>query len=128
MVHQGQGLAFSFKAGDNLPCVHASFDDLESNLTADGLLLFSKVNDAAAAFANLAEELVTSDHIAGLFEEGQVELAGSGEAVEGIGAAVMRGEERSDFLAQEGVGAASGLEISLALGFSAEIEGGIEEI
>ncbi len=52
MVHQGQGLAFGFEAGDDLAGVHAGLDDLERDPAADGLFLLGQVDHSHAAFAN----------------------------------------------------------------------------
>ena len=47
--------------------VHAELDDLERHAAAHRLLLLRHVNDAAAAFADLLEQLVAADAVAGLF-------------------------------------------------------------
>jgi hypothetical protein len=67
MIHQGQGLALGFKASDNAFGVHAQLDDLEGHAAANGFLLFGHIDDAAAAFANLLEKLVTADAVARFF-------------------------------------------------------------
>ena len=69
MVHQGQGLAFGFEAGHDLFGVHAELDNLEGDLAADRFLLLGHVNDAAAALADLLEELVAADGVARLLSD-----------------------------------------------------------
>ena len=70
MVHHGQCLTLGFKAGDHLFGVHPRFNDLQGNLSADGPLLLSNVNDAEAAFADLLQQFVRTDLRAGLFGDG----------------------------------------------------------
>ena len=61
MVHQGQRLSLGLEASDHLVGIHAQFDDLESHLAADGLLLLGHVDHRHAAFADLLQELVPPD-------------------------------------------------------------------
>ena len=61
MVHDGQGLALGFEAGDDLGRVHARLDDLEGNRALDRVLLLGHVDDAHAPFADLLQELVGAD-------------------------------------------------------------------
>src|SRR5437879_2862793 len=70
MVHQRQCLALGFEAGDDLFGVHAQLDDLEGHAALDWLSLLSHIDHAAAAFADLLEELVTSDDVPGPLGEG----------------------------------------------------------
>ena len=58
VVHQRESLPLRREAGDHLFGVHAKLDQLESDPPTDGFLLFGHVNDSAAAFANLLEQLV----------------------------------------------------------------------
>ena len=67
MIHQRQRLALGLEPGDDLFRVHAQLDDLEGHPAADRLLLFGHIDHSAAAFANLLEEFVTPDTVAGLF-------------------------------------------------------------
>lgn len=53
MIHEGQGLALGFKAGDDLSRVHAQLDDLQRYPPFDRFFLFRHVDNSAAAFANL---------------------------------------------------------------------------
>jgi hypothetical protein len=69
MVHHGEGLALGFEASDDGLCVHAQPDDFEGDTAAHGFLLFGHVNNTAAAFADLLQEFVPSNAIAGLFGE-----------------------------------------------------------
>ena len=67
MVHQRQRLPLGFEAGDDALGVHAQLDDLERDAAADRFLLLGHVNHAAAAFADLLEQFVAADPVAGLF-------------------------------------------------------------
>src|SRR5438132_648811 len=58
MVHEGQGLAFRLKAGDDLACVHARLENLQGDHTADGLSLLGHENHAEAPFPDLFQEFV----------------------------------------------------------------------
>ena len=57
MIHHRQRLPLGLEAGDDLLGVHAQLDDLERDAAADRFLLLGHVNDAAAAFADLLEQL-----------------------------------------------------------------------
>ena len=67
MVHQRQSLPFGFEPGDDRFGVHAQLDDFEGDAAADGLLLFGHIDHAAAAFADLLQQFVVADAVAGLF-------------------------------------------------------------
>ena len=62
MIHQRQRLALGLEAGDDLLGVHAQLDDLERDPAAHRFLLLGHVDDAAAAFADLLQQLVAADH------------------------------------------------------------------
>ncbi len=64
VIHQRQGLAFGLEPGDDRLGIHARFDDLEGDRSADGLLLLGHVDDAHAPFADLLEQLVWADPFA----------------------------------------------------------------
>ena len=66
MVHQRQRLPLGFEAGDDLPGVHAQLDDLERDAAPHRLLLLGHVDHAAAAFADLLQQLVAADLVARL--------------------------------------------------------------
>lgn len=67
MVHQRKRLSLRLKACDHAFRVHSRFDDLEGDSAADRFLLFRHEDHSTTAFANLLQELVVSDAIAGLF-------------------------------------------------------------
>ena len=73
MVHQRQRLPLGLEAGDDLLGVHAQLDDLERDAAADRLLLLGHVDHAAAAFADLLQQFVAANLVAGLFRRGQFE-------------------------------------------------------
>ena len=62
VIHHGQGLALGLEARDDLPRIHAEFDDLERDGAGHGLTLLGKVHAAEAALANQAQQLVAPDH------------------------------------------------------------------
>ncbi len=66
VVHHRQGLAFGFKAGDHLPCVHAGLDDFQGDSTLDGVGLLGHEDDTHAPFADLLQQFVRADDGAGL--------------------------------------------------------------
>src|SRR4051812_2464333 len=60
MIHEGQRLALGFEAGDNTFGVHAQLDHFKSDPTPDRFLLLGHIDNSAAAFADLLEQLVTA--------------------------------------------------------------------
>ena len=95
MVHERQGLPLCLKACDHGLGVHAQFDDFQRHPTAHRFLLFGHVNHAATALADLLEEFVAADAIAGFFLR---QRSGPGHRRGGHDAlgSVVRGEQRSD--------------------------------
>ena len=65
MVHERQRLALGLEPGDDLLGVHAQLDDLEGDPAADGLLLLGQIDHPAAALADLLEQLVAANLVAG---------------------------------------------------------------
>jgi hypothetical protein len=72
MIHQRQRLPLGFKARDHLTRVHAGFEDLEGNLTADRLLLLGDEDQAHAAFADLFHQTVRADNTSGTLADRRV--------------------------------------------------------
>ena len=70
MVHHRQRLPLGLEAGDDLLGVHAELDDLERDAAAHRFLLFGHIDDAAAAFADLLEQFVAADAVAGPLRAG----------------------------------------------------------
>ena len=68
MIHQRQRLPLGFEPGDDLLGVHAQLDDLQRHPPPHRFLLLGHIDDAAAAFADLLEQLVTADPVAGPFQ------------------------------------------------------------
>ena len=66
MLHHRQRLPLGLEAGDDRLRVHAELDDLERDAAAHRLLLLGHVHDAAAALADLLQQLVASDAVARL--------------------------------------------------------------
>ena len=57
MVHQGQRLPLRLEPGDDTLGVHAQLDDLERHPAANRFLLLGHINHAAAAFADLLQQV-----------------------------------------------------------------------
>ena len=66
MVHERQRLALGLETGDYPPGVHSQLDHFESHAAAHWLLLLGHINHAITAFADLLEQFVAPDPIAGL--------------------------------------------------------------
>ena len=97
MVHQGQGLPLGLEAGDHLAGVHSRLDDLHGDLAADRLPLLGHVDHGHAPFADLLQELVTADGLAGSFGHGgfvqgggEMRAEGSLQKVLGFGPSVQQ--------------------------------------
>jgi hypothetical protein len=65
VVHEGEGLALGYEAGDDLSGIHAGLDDFQGDAAADRVGLFGHEDDAHTAFADLFEEFVGADRGAG---------------------------------------------------------------
>src|SRR5438105_6979640 len=70
MVHERERLSFSVKPGNDAFRVHAWFDDLQGHPPTNRFLLLSHEDYTAAAFADLLQQLVTSDPVARLLAYG----------------------------------------------------------
>ena len=79
MVHHRQRLPLRLEPGDDLLGVHAQLDHLEGHFAADRLLLFGHIDHAAAAFADLLQQLVAPQRLAHGFvgRVGEIQLDGS---------------------------------------------------
>ena len=64
MIHHGQRLPLGLEAGDDLLGVHAQLDDLERDAAAHRLGLLGDIDHAAAAFADLLQQLVAANGLA----------------------------------------------------------------
>jgi hypothetical protein len=60
-------LPLGFEPRDHLLGIHAQLDDLERLASAHRLLLFGHIHHAATALANLLEQFVSANFVAGLF-------------------------------------------------------------
>jgi hypothetical protein len=69
MVHEGQGLSLGLEPGDDALGVHAQLNDLEGNPAPDWFLLLGHIDDTTPAFADLLEELVAPNAVAGFFRD-----------------------------------------------------------
>ncbi len=69
MIHQRQRLPLRLKSGNDRLGIHAELDDLERDSALNRFELLGHVNDPAAAFADLLEQFVAPDFVAGLFAE-----------------------------------------------------------
>ena len=99
MIHHGQRLPLGFEAGDDLLRVHAQLDDLERHAAAHRFLLLGHVNHAAAALADLFQQFVAANPVAGLFGRRDW-LAKDSSNLQEIGLAVVRVrfQQREDLL------------------------------
>ena len=75
MVHQGEGLPLGLEPREDLARVHARLDELEGDAALDRLGLLGDPDGAHAAFADLLQQLVAADFLAGalgcrLFDRG----------------------------------------------------------
>ncbi len=83
MVHHRQGLPLGLEAGDHLPGVHARLDDLQRHPPLDRLGLLGHVDDAHAPFADLLQQLVGADRVAGLLGDGLAEGGSTFQSMSG---------------------------------------------
>jgi hypothetical protein len=67
-------LPLGLESGDHLLGVHPQLDHLEGNFAADWLLLFGDIDHAAAALADLLQQLVTPQRLAHGFVHRRAEL------------------------------------------------------
>ena len=121
VIHQGEGLALGLEAADDGFGVHARLEDFEGDPTADGFALFGHENHAATAFADLFEQFVATDHIAGGVARRQGGIrhkkdadgaGGLGVEDGGVEAGVLgevSGEQLADGFAQAGIVGAGGV-------------------
>ena len=65
MVHHRQRLPLRFETGNDLLRVHAQLDHFERNPAPHRLLLLGHIDDTTAAFADLLEQFVAADLVAG---------------------------------------------------------------
>src|SRR5208282_5670811 len=72
VVHHGQGLPLGREAGQNSLGVHARLDDLHGDGAFYRFGLQGHKHDAHAAFADLFDELVAADGLAGFLSDGTV--------------------------------------------------------
>src|SRR5215207_9898360 len=63
MVHHRERLPLGLEPGDDLPAVHSQLDDLESDASFDRLALLGHPDFAETTFADLFEQLVTSEYL-----------------------------------------------------------------
>src|SRR5262245_23986068 len=62
VIHKGQSLTLSLKASNDLLGIHASLDELKRDHALNRLSLLSHPDRAHAAFADLLDEFVETDH------------------------------------------------------------------
>jgi len=81
MAHQCQRLPLGLKAGDHLLGVHAQFDNLHRNGSANAVALLSSVYVAHAPFADLLKDMVAADVVGQFSEDVREALKGVGRFV-----------------------------------------------
>ena len=115
MVHQRQRLPLGLEPGDDLLGVHAQLDDLERDPAADRLLLLGHVDHAAAAFADLLQQLVAADPVAGLLAGRHRDGDGGAPAAAVLPAAApsacARFQQGPDALFERRIATAGGLDV-----------------
>lgn len=132
MVHEREGLPLSLEASDNILGVHAEANDLERDAAPDGVLLFGHVNGTASSFADLLEEFIATDFIAGLFHGREQMRAGGADwtgrfAKKGPDIGVA-GEKGVHALTETVVTGAGLGEIGVAHGAGGQLESGREDL
>jgi hypothetical protein len=63
MIHQCERLPLSLEPGDDLPAIHAEFDDLDGDAPFHWLALVSHPDFAKTTLADLFEPLVAANHL-----------------------------------------------------------------
>ena len=66
IIHQGERLAFRFKAGNDALGVHAQLDHLERDVAPNRFALLRPINHAEAPLADLVQKPVSADRVANL--------------------------------------------------------------
>jgi hypothetical protein len=125
VVHERQGLALGFEAGDDVARVHSRLDDLERDLAAHGMLLLGDEHQAHAPLADLLHQLVGPDYGAGPLGDRLVivgRICGRRPAHEFAGFAVIP-EQTFDLGPKASVRAASLLEICGSIRRRADLQG-----
>src|SRR5215510_14555661 len=69
VVHQSQRLALGLESGDHTLGVHTRLDDFEGNPSMNGLLLFRHEYHTVPSLANLLDQLISTDVIAGFLAD-----------------------------------------------------------
>ena len=81
MIQQSQGLAFGLEAGHHAFGIHTRLNHLQGHTAFDRLLLFGQVHDPHATLAQDLEQLIPSDLVAVLFEDGVQRGGGPGSSI-----------------------------------------------
>jgi len=105
MVHQRQRLPFRLKPGHHLLGVHAQLEDLEGDPTVHRLLLLRHPHDAEPALADLLQQLVAADTVAG-FLRGCIRRLHSDRGLQERAGPLVGCQERIGPLPQLGVASA----------------------
>ena len=121
MIHQRQCLPLGFEPGDDLLGVHAELDDLERHASAYRFLLLGHIDHTATALAELLEQFVAANLVAGFFHErnihsrGSIEVETGGWCFQKILRLLVRLEQGFDLLAQRRVTCAGLVQIGSTL-------------
>src|SRR6185503_5712620 len=67
VIHECQDLSLRFKSGNDTLGVHSRFDHLHCHASAYRFLLLGHENHSTTALADLLEQFVATDPVAGLF-------------------------------------------------------------
>ncbi len=134
VIHHRQRLPLLLEAGDDLLRVHAHLEDFQGHAPPHRLLLLGHPDRAKAALADLLEQLVRPDALAGFlgFEARELPLDLGGKRGLGIQETRRRGmggEQPAHFALHVGVIAAGRDEVGFAIGggaFERGVEGGLD--
>jgi len=84
MVHPGKGFPLDRETGHHRAGVQAELEDFQRDLAVDGFVLLGQKHDAKTALADLAQEAVGADAVAGLLKAGGEARSSGGAGGEGF--------------------------------------------
>ena len=108
MIHHRERLPLGFEPRDDFAGVHPRLDHLQSDPSPHGILLLRQKDDPTATLADLHQQFIAANQVAGLLRGQDAEL-GKHRRIQGSDS-VMRGEQGDDPFPQYAVIAARGIE------------------
>ena len=115
MLHHRQRLPLRLKPRHDLPCVHAEFDDLESDPAMHRILLLRHPHDAEAALTDHFEQFVTPNAVTRLLRRNGVGRTHRLRGFHEIARALVGVQHRLHLVAQDRVLGARALDESSTL-------------